>query len=62
MKRVVVNDKMQTGYVYLLNENIGQNFHEEFKPELTPKQMLKLGVFGGKYMNDCKNEFPEEWF
>ena len=62
MKRVIVNDKMQTGYVYLLNENIGQNFHEEFKPELTPKQMLKLGVFGGKYMNDCKNEFPEEWF
>ena len=59
MKRVVVNDKMQTGYVYMLNENIGQNFHEEFKPELTPKQMLKLGIFGGKYMNDCKNEFPK---
>ena len=62
MEKVVVNDKMQTDYVYFLNENVGENFHKEFKPELTPKQMLDLGVFGGKYMNDCKNEFPEEWF
>ena len=62
MKRVVVNDKMQNGYVYFLNENIGKNFHEQFKPELTPKQMLDLGVFGGKYMTDCTNEFPSEWF
>ena len=62
MKRVVVNDKMQNGYVYFLNENIGKNFHEQFNPELTPKQMLDLGVFGGKYMTDCKNEFPKDWF
>ena len=62
MRLVFVNDKMQNGYVYFLNENIGKNFHEQFKPELTPKQMLELGVFGGKYMTDCKNEFPEEWF
>jgi hypothetical protein len=62
MKRVVVNDKMQNGYVYSLNENIGENFHEQFNPELTPKQMLDLGVFGGKYMTDCTNEFPSEWF
>ena len=62
MKKVVVNDKMQTGYVYFLHENIGENFHEEFQPELTPKQMLELGVFAGKYMNDCKNEFPSDWF
>ena len=62
MKRVVVNDKMQNEYVYFLNENIGKNFHEQFNPELTPKQMLDLGVFGGKYMTDCTNEFPSEWF
>jgi hypothetical protein len=61
-KKVVVNDKMQTDYVYYLIEPIGKNFDPEFKPELTPKQMLELGVFGGKYMTDCKDEFPNDWF
>ena len=62
MKRIIVNDKMQKGYEYFLSEDIGKNFHLDFTPELTPKQMLKLGVFGGKYMNDCKQEFPEDWY
>ncbi len=61
-KRVVVNDKMQRGYVYYLTEAVGRNFDSSFKPELSPKQMLELGVFGGKYMTDCKKEFPESWF
>ena len=61
-RRVVVNDKMQEGYEYFLTEPEGKHFHADFKPDLTPKQMLKLGVFGGKYMTDCKNEFPEDWF
>lgn len=60
--KVVVNDLMQKGYIYHLTEPIGKNFHPEFKPELTPKEMLELGVFGGKYMTDCQKEFPEEWF
>ncbi|MFT4297746.1 MAG: hypothetical protein ACMXX5_00990, partial [Candidatus Woesearchaeota archaeon] len=56
-KKVVVNDLMQNNYVYDLTEPQGKNFHSEFKTELTPKQMLELGVFGGKYMTDCKKEF-----
>ena len=61
-RRVVVNDLMQTNYVYFLTEPIGENFHPGFRPELTPKEMLELGVFGGKYMTDCTAEFPSEWF
>lgn len=59
---VVVNDSMQTNYRYKLTEPIGKNFDNDFKPDLTPEQMLKMGVFGGKYMNDCKEEFPKKWF
>lgn len=61
-KKIVVNDLMQKNYIYLLTEPCRKNFHPEFNPELTPKQMLSLGVFGGKYMTDCKNEFPKSWF
>lgn len=62
LKKIIVNDKMQTNYQYLLSEPIGKNFDPEFKPELTPKEMLELGVFGGKYMTDCQAEFPKSWF
>lgn len=62
MKKVVVNDKMQKKYSYLLTQPIGKNFDKNFKPMLTPKQMLAMGVFGGVYMRDCIKEFPEDWF
>jgi hypothetical protein len=61
-KKIVVNDKMQVGYEYLLSEPMGKNFDPDFLPELTPKEMLAMGVFGGKYLNDCQNEFPKSWF
>lgn len=61
-KKIRVHDKMQKGYVYLLTAPVGRRFDSEFKPELTPKEMLKLGIFGGKYMTDCKKEFPASWF
>ena len=61
-KKVIVKDLMQSHYAYYLTEPEGRNFEKEFKPELTPKQMLEMGVFGGKYMTDCKKEFPESWF
>ncbi|MEK7494838.1 MAG: hypothetical protein AAB519_02390 [Patescibacteria group bacterium] len=61
-KTVTVDDTFQTGYKYHLSEPIGKNFDPVFKPDLTPKQMLALGVFGGKYLNDCQKEFPSDWF
>ena len=62
MKVVVVDDLMQQGYSYCLKKLPGQGFDPTFKPELSPEQMLELGVFGGKYMNDCRAEFPTTWF
>lgn len=61
-RRVVVNDRMQKNYVYFLSEPIGGNFHRGFAPELSPPELLRLGVFGGKYMTDCAREFPAAWF
>ena len=61
-RTVTVSDKMQKGYTYTLSEPEGKNFHPDFCPELTPKQMLELGVFGGKYMTDCRKEFPASWY
>lgn len=60
--QVTVNDTMQSGYVYELTEPVGKNFDPEFKPQLTPPEMLRLGVFGGVYLRDCVDEFPSEWF
>ena len=59
---IVEKDLMQIGYVYFLTEQVAKNFHSEFRPQLSPKEMLKLGVFGGKYMSDCTEEFPVDWF
>lgn len=60
--RVVVYDRMQQGYVYDCVEQPGQNFDAEFNPDLSPAKMLELGVFGGIYLRDCRDEFPQEWF
>jgi len=62
MRVIKVNDLMQQQYSYQLTEDEGKNFHPDFKPELSPAEMLELGVFGGKYLNDCRNEFPGSWF
>ena len=59
---VEVDDRMQRGYRYALVAPEGRGFDEGFRPELTPAEMLALGVFGGKYMTDCRGEFPAAWF
>ena len=59
---VVVHDKMQHGYRYARAAPRGKSFDPEFTPDLTPKEMLELGVFGGKYLTDCRAEFPASWF
>ena len=61
-RKVVVNDRMQRGYVYFRTEPPGRNFAPAFTPDLTPKQVLQLGAFGGRYMTDCRREFPASWF
>jgi hypothetical protein len=61
-RTITVNDRMQRGYRYARTAPAGGEFDPEFRPELTPKQMLELGVFGGKYMTDCRDEFPADWF
>ena len=62
MRVITVHDRMQSGYVYERIAPQGEAYHPEFTPDLTPKEMLELGVFGGKYMTDCQDEFPSDWF
>lgn len=61
-KIISVNEDYQKNYDYKLIEPVGKNFDIRFKPELTPKDMLKLGVFGGSYFKSIPKEFPLEWF
>ena len=61
-KTVVITNSFQKNYKYYLTEPEGKNFEPDFKPELTPGEMLELGIFGGYYSSVNKKEFPIEWF
>jgi hypothetical protein len=52
MKKIISSDPWQTGYTYELTAPTGKQFDPEFKPDLTPKEMLELGIFGGIYFGD----------
>lgn len=57
-----VNNALQD-YRYERTEPVGRNFDPAFTPDLSPREMLELGVFGGAYFADGSiDEFPEEWF
>jgi len=59
---IVVSNKDQRDYVYKLAKRVGSwPEYPLFKPELTPGEILKLGVWGGKKFNDCFRELPREW-
>lgn len=51
-----------SGKNYILVEPVGKNFHPDFKPHFTPIEMLQMGVFEGKYLNDCVGEYPREFY
>ena len=59
---ITVNDKMQSDYRYDLSAAMGDCISERFSPVYSPKEMLKMGIFEGKYCNDCTDEFPDDWF
>ncbi|MBW2991704.1 hypothetical protein KY345_00620 [Candidatus Woesearchaeota archaeon] len=61
-KKKTVSNLLQKNYTYYITEPEGKNFDPEFKPELTPKQMLELGIFGGWYRDVDEKEFPKSWF
>lgn len=62
MSTVTVHDTIQDGYTYTTTARVGKDFDPAFRPQLTPKEMLALGVFGGLYLNDCTKEYPASWF
>ena len=60
--RVVVNDRMQRDYRYRIAAPEGEDFLPGFTPAYRPSEMLAMGVFEGKYCNDCRDEFPAAWY
>jgi len=54
-------DRMQRGQ-YALVARPGKDFAPGFRPQLSPDRMLRMGVFEGKYLNDCTGELPREWY
>lgn len=72
-RKVTCRDRMQH-YCYTLTYKAGTNIKNGgldnngklikylFEPYYTPQQMLTMGVFEGKYLNDCEHELPKEWY
>lgn len=61
-RMIRVNDSMQRDYSYELAAPQGAAFDAGFSPCYSPAEMLEMGVFEGKYINDCRDEFPADWY
>lgn len=65
-EQITYSDNFQSHYRYTLIEPVGKNFHPDFEPELTPREMLELGVFGGAYFIGVPGRIPDDlpkiWF
>ncbi|HSI21252.1 MAG TPA: hypothetical protein VLA04_06240 [Verrucomicrobiae bacterium] len=62
MEKLTSWDPLQPGYTYILSAPAGEGFDAHFLPELTPAEMLSLGVFSGNYFDGHIEEYPPEWF
>lgn len=62
MKTITSHSPLQPGYHYQLTAPVGRSFQADFKPDLTPREMLALGVFDGWYFEGAHQEYPKSWF
>lgn len=65
-KTIRYSDNWQKNYRYTLVAPKGKNFDPGFLPDLTPAQMLRLGIFGGAYFDGVDgfipSDLPKSWF
>ena len=59
---VIVSDKMQRGYRYVLSAPAGRDFDPQFRPDLTPKQMLNSACSAANTSPIVVTSFPLSWF
>lgn len=62
MKRHITGKDKFGRFSYSLTAPVGKSLADDFKPDLTPQQMLRLGVFGGEYFADRPSDLPQQWF